>query len=96
MKDRNQFLEADGLYFESDTHEWFNDKSSTVYAHNENGNGVSLKNIYCFVTRDKETGEYERVVMHSKERAVIYASQSLEDIGFYIDKLKVLKAFDNE
>lgn len=32
MEGRNQFLESDGLYFESDTHEWFHDKISTRHA----------------------------------------------------------------
>ena len=27
--DRNQFLESDGLFWESETHEWFHDKIST-------------------------------------------------------------------
>jgi hypothetical protein len=26
MKDRNEFLEMDGLHWESETHEWFHDK----------------------------------------------------------------------
>ena len=30
---RNQYLEADGLYWESESHEWFNDNISTQYAH---------------------------------------------------------------
>lgn len=30
--DRNQFLESDGLFWESETHEWFHDKTSTDYA----------------------------------------------------------------
>ena len=55
-KERNQFLEVDGLYWESETHEWFHDKIGTNYAQTDNGlNKDALKNIYCFVTRDKET-----------------------------------------
>ncbi len=32
MKYRNTFLEKGGLFWESETHEWFNDKTSTDYA----------------------------------------------------------------
>lgn len=54
--DRNEFLEMDGLYWESETHEWFYDKSSTHYAQSDNSlNGDALPSIYCFVTRNKET-----------------------------------------
>jgi hypothetical protein len=91
---RNQFLEMDGLYFESETHEWFYDKSSTNYAQTNNGlYKDSLKNIYCFITRNKETGEYDRVMMDSKINEVIFDTKSLEGIGFEIDRLKVAKRF---
>jgi len=93
-KERNQFLEMDGLYWESETHEWFHDKTSTQYAQSDNGlNKDALKNIYCFVTRSKETGEYDRVMMDSKTNEVIYATKSLEEMAFEIDKLKVMKRF---
>ena len=93
-KERNQFLEVDGLYWESETHEWFHDKIGTNYAQTDNGlNKDALKNIYCFVTRDKETGEYDRVVMDSKTNEIIYDSKSIEEVGFFIDKLKVMKRF---
>jgi len=94
---RNEFLEMDGLYFESETHEWFHDKSSTQYAQTNNGlNKDALKNIYCFVLRNKETEEYERVVMDSKTNQIIYASNSLEDLSFFIDTLKVRKRFEDK
>lgn len=94
MKERNRFLEIDGLNIETETHEWFNDKICTSQAQREslNGNG-SLKHIYCFIVRNKSNGEYERVVFDNKAKEVIYSSTSLEDIGFYIDKLKVVKRF---
>lgn len=95
MEGRNKYLECDGLYFESETHEWFNDKTSTSYAQTDNGlNKDALKNIYCFVVRDKANGQYERVVMDSDSNEVIYSSGSLEDIGFFIDRLKVSKRFN--
>jgi hypothetical protein len=94
MQERNEFLEMDGLYWESDTHEWFHDKISTNYAQTDNGlNKDALKNIFCFVTRNKETGEYDRVMMDKNTNEVILDTKSLEDMGFEIDKLKVQKRF---
>lgn len=91
---RNEFLEMDGLYFESETHEWFHDKTSTQYAQSDNGlHKDALKNIFCFVTRNKETGEYDRVMMDSKTNEVIFDTKELEVMGFEIDKLKVMKRF---
>jgi hypothetical protein len=96
MSDRNEFLEMDGLFWKSDTHEWFNDKTATNYAQTDNGlNKDSLKNIHCFVTRNMETGEYDRVVMDSNTNEIIYTSKSLEDVSFFIDKLKIMKRFEN-
>lgn len=95
MKDRNQFLEMDGLYWQSETHEWFHDKTSTHYAQTDSGlNKDALKNIYCFVVRDKATGEYDRVMMDSNENRVIYDTKSLEDLSYRIDQMKVMKRFD--
>jgi hypothetical protein len=94
MDKRNEFLEMDGLYFESETHEWFHDKTSTNHAQRDNGlNKDSLKNIFCFVTRSKETGEYDRVMMDSKTNEVIYDTKSLEAMAFEIDRIKVMKRF---
>jgi len=91
---RNEFLEMDGLYWESETHEWFHDKSSTHYAQTDNGlNRDALKNIYCFVTRNKETGEYDRVIMDSKKEEIIFDTKSLEDLSFEIDRMKIKKRF---
>ena len=92
--ERNQFLEMDGLCWESETHEWFYDKGSTHYAQTDNGlNRDALKNIYCFVTRNKENGEYDRVVMDRKINEIIYDTKNLEDLGFFIDTLKIQKRF---
>ena len=94
MEGRNQYVEQDGLYFESETHEWFHDKTSTNYARTDNGlNKDALKNIYCFVTRSKETGEYDRVMMDSKTNEVIYDTKKLEQMAFEIDRMKVAKRF---
>jgi hypothetical protein len=91
---RNEFLEMDGLYWESETHEWFHDKSSTNYAQTDNGlNKDALKNIFCFVTRNKETGEYDRVIMDSKKQEIIFDTKSLEDLSFEIDRMKIKKRF---
>lgn len=94
MVERNEFLELDGLYWESETHEWFHDKTSTQYAQSDNGlNKDALKNIFCFVTRNKETGEYDRVMMDSEINEIIYDTKVLEEMGFEIDKLKIMKRF---
>ena len=94
--ERNEFLEEDGLYWESDTHEWFHDKISTHYAQTDNGlHKDALPYIYCFVTRNKETGEYDRVVMDSRTNEIIYDSKVLEQIAFFIDTLKVEKRFNS-
>ena len=64
MKERNEFLEMDGLFWQSDTHEWFHDKIATNYAQRDYGlHKDALPNLVCFVTRNKETGEYDRVIM---------------------------------
>jgi hypothetical protein len=94
-QERNKFLEIDGMYWESETHEWFHDKINTQYARTDNGlHKDALKNIVCFVVRDKETGEYDRVVMDSKTNEIIFDSKVYEDICFFIDKLKVAKRFN--
>jgi hypothetical protein len=98
--DRNQYLEVDGLYWESETHEWFNDKISTQHAHKKSelwGSGTQdddLTNLYCFVVRDKKTGEYNRVVVNNLNSEVVYETKSLEELAFWIDKLKVVKRFN--
>ena len=93
-KTRNELLEMDGLYWESETHEWFHDKTSTHYAQTDNGlNKDALKHIYCFVTRNKETGEYDRVIMDSKKEEIIFDTKSLENLAFEIDRMKIEKRF---
>ena len=98
--ERNQYLEADGLYWESETHEWFNDRISTQHAHKKSelwGSGTqndALSNLYCFVVRDKATGEYDRVVMDTIKNEVVYETKSLEDLAYWIDRLKVTKRFN--
>jgi hypothetical protein len=93
--ERNEFLEMDGLYWTSETHEWFHDKSSTQYAQSDNGlNKDALKNIYCFITRNMETGEYDRVMMDSNTNEIIYDTKVLEQLVFEIDKMKIAKRFN--
>lgn len=89
MQERNKYLEKDGLYFESDTHEWFNDKSVTDYAHKQwatVGKSETIK-LLCFVVRDKKTGSYAWVLVDEETTSPIYTSCSLEDTHCYIDKL---------
>jgi len=95
MEQRNIYLEMDGLYWQSETHEWFHDKACTQYARQDNGlYKDALPNIFCFVLRNKKTGEYERVVMDSTKNEIIYATKRLEDLNFFIDKMKIQKRFE--
>ena len=99
MKERNEFLEQDGLYWESETHEWFRDITCTQYAQKETtgwGTGVGRNdslNVACFVIRNKTTGEYDRVMMDVETNNIIYETKSLEDLSSQIDKLKIIKRF---
>lgn len=95
MEKRNEYLEMDGLAAKTETHEWFYDKVSTNYAQTENLNGVSLKNIACFVVRDITSGEYDRVILDLTTNALIFDSKSLEEIGYEIDKMKIYKHFNS-
>jgi hypothetical protein len=100
MENRNEFLEVDGLFWESETHEWFNDKISTRHAHKKSvlwggGEQDDALNVMCFVVRNKETGEYDRVMMDKSTNEVIYSTKSLEDLAYRIDKMKVVKRFKN-
>ena len=97
--ERNQFLEMDGLYFESETHEWFHDKTTTQYGRKKSvlwrsGEQDDALNISCFVTRDKNTGEYNRVMMDIPSNSIIYETKSLVDLGYHIDKLKIIKRYE--
>jgi hypothetical protein len=96
--DRNEFLEHDGLYFESETHEWFHDKTSTQYARKKSelwGSGTQddALNVYCFVVRNKANGVYDRVMLDGKTNQPIFDTKSLEGMGYEIDRMKVLKRF---
>ena len=98
MENRNEFLEMDGLFWESETHEWFHDKISTQYARKNSvlwgsGEQKDALNVMCFVVRNKETGEYDRVMMDKEKNEVIFETKSLEDMGYEIDRMKVQKRF---
>jgi hypothetical protein len=98
MERRNEFLEMDGLYWESETHEWFHDKISTQYAGKKSvlwgsGEQDDALNVVCFVIRNKETGEYDRVMMDKDKEEIIFDTKSLEAMGYEIDRMKVIKRF---
>jgi len=100
MTDRNQFLEMDGLFWESETHEWFHDKISTQYARKNSvlwgsGEQNDALNVMCFVVRNKETGEYDRVMMDKEKNEVIFETKSLEAMGYEIDRMKIQKRFED-
>jgi hypothetical protein len=94
MEARNQFIENDGLFWESETHEWFHDKTSTQYAHSQGIHNDALPHIRCYVTRSKTTGEYDRVMMDAGTNEIIYDTKVLEEMGGAIDKLKIAKRFN--
>ena len=99
MSERNEFLEMDGLYYESETHEWFHDKTSTQYARKksvlwESGEQNDALNVVCFVVRDKESGEYDRLMLDKDSEEVIFDTKSLEAMGYEIDRMKVIKRFE--
>jgi hypothetical protein len=96
--ERNIFLEKDGLFYQNETHEWFNDKASTDYARKKSvvwgaGTQNDALNVFCFVVRDKETGKYDRVIVDVKTNEIIFGTKSLEVLGSHIDMLKVQKRF---
>ena len=98
MSERNEFLEMDGLYWESETHEWFHDKTSTQYARKKSilrgsGEQNDALNVVCFVVRDKESGEYDRLMLDKDKEEVIFDTKSLEAMGYEIDRMKVIKRF---
>lgn len=98
VQERNQFLEMDGLFFESETHEWFIDKISTQHAMKKSfilgsGEQDDALDIVCFVVREKSTGNYERVIVDKQTNQPIYSTLSLEDLAYHIDKLKIAKRF---
>lgn len=98
MIERNEFIEMDGLYWESETHEWFHDKISTEYARKKSvlwgsGEQDDALNVLCLVTRNKKTGEYDRVMMDSEINEIIYDTKVLEEMAAEIDKMKIMKRF---
>jgi hypothetical protein len=98
--DRNQFMEYGGLYWESETHEWFHDKTHTQAAHKNSVDTMGqymndeLNNIYCFVVRNKETGEYDRVMMDKNKDAVIYDTKNFSAMSSMIDMKKVARRWE--
>jgi hypothetical protein len=99
MSERNEFLEMDGLYWESETHEWFHDKISTQYAGKKSilwgsGEQNDALNVICFVVRDKESGEYDRLMLDKDKEEVIFDTKSLEAMAYEIDRMKVIKRFN--
>jgi hypothetical protein len=93
MMERNEYLESDGLVFETDVCEWFADKTSSGYANRANVHGISLPQHKCYVTRHKNTGEYNRVIIDHSTQEVIFESKNLEEIGVHIDILKLKKLY---
>jgi hypothetical protein len=92
--ERNEFMEMDGLVATTETHEWFHDKVATQHAQRENQAGISLPNLRCFVVRNIKTGEYDRVIIDMETNLPIYDTKSIDEMGVYIDQLKIIKQFN--
>ena len=45
------------------------------------------------VVRNKESGEYDRVMLDTVKNEIIFETKSLEEMAYEIDKLKVIKRF---
>lgn len=73
---------------------WYVDKHVTEYCFKGNISGVALNNIIAYVVV-KPTGETDRVLVKYPDKAVIFNTKSLEEIGVEIDRLKLVKTFDN-
>ena len=96
MEKRNDWLEDGGLILEDDKFEWFLDKTSTQYARMKDSFDVALSKVSCYVVRDKKTGDYNRVVVDEESNQAVHETDSLESIGFFIDKLKIIERFNKE
>jgi|LakMenEpi03Aug12_release.lakeMendotaPanAssembly.Ray.scaffolds.fasta_scaffold259183_2 hypothetical protein len=98
--ERNKLEEMDGLFWESETHEWFRDRLNTQKLHKNSvgGGGVSLDdelpNMFCFNVRDKKTGIYERVVIDGVTQEVVLVAEGYMKMAFEIDKWKISRRFD--
>jgi hypothetical protein len=100
VDERNKYLEMDGLVFETEKHEWFADKTNTAHARRKTITTGGQKmndslNVACFVARNKETGEYERVMIDIKTNEPVFATQSFEDMAVEIDRRKIMKRFSH-
>jgi hypothetical protein len=98
MDNRNKYLESDGLLAESETHEWFGDKTSTDYARKKSimwgsGEHDDSLNVTCMIVRCKETGDYDRVMMDNETNEIVYDTKSLETLGSRIDMMKASVRF---
>ena len=93
MKKRNEFIEMDGLYWESETHEWFHDKITTNYCIKKDGQGTTL-NWAAFLVRDKSTGEYTRILMDIDSNEIIRDDTELEAQAVFINMMKANKRFE--
>lgn len=96
MQERNKYLESGGLVLDNGKFEWFAEKGVTEYAQKENLAGISLPNIHAYVIRNKENGHYSRVLVDHSSQDVIYETDGLEDIGFKIDQLKLIKQAEQQ
>jgi hypothetical protein len=88
-------LEKDGLFWESETHEWYKDMYNTRVAQMENLGGISLPDIAAFVIKNKSTGEYDRILFDQNHGEIIFDTKKLEVLGGRIDMMKIAKQFQD-
>jgi len=84
-------LEMEGLYFESETHEWFKDQLCTKYAQKGDNDGITLPKVSCFILRNKDTGLYTRAMMDTVNNAMIFDCETVKEMALQIDGLKTYK-----
>lgn len=80
------FINDDGV-------KWWKHDSITRWAHNENSQGISLPNLYGFIT-ETVAGIKSFVLVDYSTNRVVYSSQLLEDVACHIDMVKTVKLFD--
>jgi len=73
--------------------EWWVDKDTTEWAHREDSQGTSLKNIVGFILR-KDEKSLTRVLMDRETNNLVYSSDLLEAVACHIDMLKAAKRYD--
>lgn len=74
-------------YYSDSGVDWYLDKKSTKYLHEETINGTpGINNMFCFITKNDD--DINRVIIDDNQN-IIYVTKSLESLLYKIDFLKV-------